>query len=679
MFAWQRFRPFAAVLTAAVLVPMLGYTQESPTQPPETTDAPKPDSSPSSPTPAPAEASPPAARSPGSVAVPEVVVKPTPPKRVAAAPGPRQVATPRPTVSAVVPPPATPPSATTPGLQPGPGSLPKPPGQTITTVSGERIKNEPAFTIQDLLQESPGVSFKQGNGPRDLGISIRGSNARNGFGIRNIVVLEDGFPVTQPDGLSRTDLTDPHAYGGVDVYRGPSSAMFGNYATGGAINFRLWRGGEINGARFGTEGGSFGYLNNYAIIGGKSDTFEGAAFGSDVRGDGYISHSSFNTQTINALGTYALTPNDRVTFKVINNWLFANLAVRQSLNQFQANPFQRGCDVAATAAPGCGTVNLFANGFSAPTVAQTAEQAGFRRHDTRSIAGFRWEHDFDNQTTWRTQAVFDDKNINQPTGATSAIGDSPSYNLSTNITQRGGLFGLEAVHFAELWYNSQVLSNYTWNVAPGGNATLGRLSSFYDGGHHVNWGGRAREEVKLGPNWTGYVAGGVEYTTIAAVNTIFSFPGGTAVPAYTPIQRDFLNTAPEAGLLYRLNDAWQFRSRVATGYGTPNIGQPHGHARGRERQQLAARVADQCRHRSRHRLDSGLEPSSSASPASTSSSATSKSRNRRAPDCRTSPSTCRSRCIAGWKSPRTGGRFPAGGCSPPTPISISSTSTTPSN
>ena len=458
-------------------------------------------------------------------------------------------------------------------MQPGPGSLPQPPGQTITTVSGERIRNEPAFTIQDLLQESPGVSFKQGNGPRDLGISIRGSNARNGFGVRNIVVLEDGFRITQPDGLSRTDLTDPHAYGGVDVYRGPSSAMFGNYATGGAINFRLWRGGEINGARFGTEGGSFGYLNNYAIIGGKSDTFEGAAFGSDVRGDGYISHSSFNTQTINALGTYAVTPNDRVTFKVINNWLFANLAVRQSLNQFQANPFQRGCDVASTAATGCATVNLFANGFSAPTVAQTAEQAGFRRHDTRSIAGLRWEHDFDNQTTWRTQAVFDDKNINQPTGTTSAIGDSPSYNVSTSVTQRGGLLGLEAVHFAELWYASQVLSNYTWNVAPGGNATLGRLASFYDGGHHVNWGGRAREEVKLGPNWTGYVAGGVEYTTIAAVNTIFSFPGGTTVPAFTPVQRDFLNTAPEAGLLYRLDDAWQFRSRVASGYGTPNIGQ----------------------------------------------------------------------------------------------------------
>jgi hypothetical protein len=57
--------------------------------------------------------------------------------------------------------------------RPTPGALPKPPGQTITTVSGERIKDEPAFTVVDLLQESPGVSFKQGNGPRDIGIGSR--------------------------------------------------------------------------------------------------------------------------------------------------------------------------------------------------------------------------------------------------------------------------------------------------------------------------------------------------------------------------------------------------------------------------------------------------------------------------------------------------------------------------
>jgi iron complex outermembrane recepter protein len=226
----------------------------------------------------------------------------------------------------------------------------RPATQTVSDIpAAERLKVAPAFTVEDILRESPGVSFKQGNGPRDIGISIRGSNARNGFGIRNIVVLEDGFPVTQPDGLSRTDLTDPHAYGNVQVYRGPSSAMFGNYATGGAIDFRLRRGGEINGMIYGTEGGGFGYLNNYALVGNKKGDFEGSIFASDVRGVGYVSHSAFNTQTLNTLMTYGITPDDRITFKAINNMLTTDLPIRLSLNQFYANPFQRGCAAAGMA------------------------------------------------------------------------------------------------------------------------------------------------------------------------------------------------------------------------------------------------------------------------------------------------------------------------------------------
>src|SRR5262245_41614733 len=159
--------------------------------------------------------------------------------------------------------------------------------------------------------------------------------------------------------------------------------MFGNYATGGAINFRLWRGDQINGARYGVEGGSFGYLNNYAIIGGRNEGAEGTAFMSDVRGDGYISHSAFNTQTFNALGTYSVTPDDRVTFKAIENKLTTDLSVRLSLNQFMNNPFQRGCINAVSAAPGCATINLLANGFAGATISQTAEEAALGRHDWR--------------------------------------------------------------------------------------------------------------------------------------------------------------------------------------------------------------------------------------------------------------------------------------------------------
>ena len=56
-----------------------------------------------------------------------------------------------------------------------------PNGQTETTIDRSQFDNRPAFSVADILRESPGISVKQGNGPRDIGISIRGSNARNGL------------------------------------------------------------------------------------------------------------------------------------------------------------------------------------------------------------------------------------------------------------------------------------------------------------------------------------------------------------------------------------------------------------------------------------------------------------------------------------------------------------------
>lgn len=447
-----------------------------------------------------------------------------------------------------------------------------PAGQTATTVDRSQFDNRPSFSVGDILRDSPGISVKQGNGPRDLGISIRGSNARNGFGIRNLVIFEDGFPVTQPDGLSRSDLIDPRAYGAIDVIRGPSSALYGNYATGGALNFRTRPGRSIDGVEYGVDGGSFGYLNNYLAAGKKVGNFEGSLFASDARGNAFIQNSWFNTQTVNFLGTLKATPDDRFTVKFINNDLSTRLPIRLSLNQYYQNPFQQGCDAAGVA--GCGSVSLFNNGFNGAKSSLTAVQAGLGRDDRRTIVGGRWEHDFDNTTAWRTQFVFDDRNISQPTGATSAIGDFPSYNYMTDLTKRGEIFGMDSTTFVGGFYNTLVASSDTRNVMPGGNATLGLLQSntFSD---TSNYGVRAREELKLNPNLTAVAGVGWETTPLKGINTVLNYntpnvPTATiASPTIADLQ--FQNTAPELALLYKLNSEWQFRGRVATGYGTPQV------------------------------------------------------------------------------------------------------------
>jgi iron complex outermembrane recepter protein len=446
-----------------------------------------------------------------------------------------------------------------------------PHGQTETTIDRSQFENRPAFSVADVLRDSPGISIKQGNGPRDFGISIRGSNARNGFGIRNMVIFDDGFPVTQPDGLSRSDLIDPHAYRAIDVIRGPSSALYGNYATGGAINFLTRLGREIDGFEYGVDGGSFGYLNNYFTAGKKVGNFEYSLFTSDVRGDGYIQNSWFNTQTVNFLGTLQASPDDRLTFKLIHNDLDARLPVRLSLNQYNQNPFQAGCETPGTV--GCGTAPVFINGFNGTRTPLTAIVAGLGRDDRRTIVGGRWEHDFDNQTTWRNQFVFDDRNINQPTGNTSAIGDFASYNFISDVTRRGEIFGMDTMTYVGGFFNTLPWSSDTFNVMPGGNATLGRISANTTASH-TNWGFRAREEIKLAPTLTAVAGIGWEQTNLWGINTAYTYTGAAGVTstALTGADRVFQNTAPEIALLFKPNDEWQVRARAATGYGTPQVG-----------------------------------------------------------------------------------------------------------
>jgi len=347
--------------------------------------------------------------------------------------------------------------------------------------------------------------------------------------------------------------------------------LYGNYATGGALIFRTRPGGTINGFEYGVEGGSFGYLNNYLTAGQKIGNFEASLFASDARGDGFIQNSWFNTQTVNFLATLQATPDDRITFKLINNDLDTSLPIRLSLNQFYLNPFQIGCQTPAT--PGCGTVSLFNNGFNGAKTVETALQAGLGREDRRTIVGARWEHDFDNTTTWRNQFVFDDRNINQPTGSTSAIGDYPSYNFMSDVTKRGELFGMDSTTLVGGWYNTLSTTGYTFNLAAGGNARLGLLQSTQFQST-TNYGLRAREELKLIPSLTAVAGIGWETTDLNGVNTAFKYPvvnNPAAVTTLTTAVPQYQNTAPEFALVYKPDTEWQYRARVATGYGTPQV------------------------------------------------------------------------------------------------------------
>lgn len=93
-------------------------------------------------------------------------------------------------------------------------------------------------SVDELLFAVPGVTLANRQNPaQDPRVSIRGFGARSAFGVRGVRVLQDGVPVTLPDGQTPVDVLDVEGAARVDVIRGSASSLFGN-AAGGVLDVR---------------------------------------------------------------------------------------------------------------------------------------------------------------------------------------------------------------------------------------------------------------------------------------------------------------------------------------------------------------------------------------------------------------------------------------------------------
>src|SRR4051812_20547097 len=90
--------------------------------------------------------------------------------------------------------------------------------------------------VDELLFAVPGVALSNRQNPaQDPRVSIRGFGARSAFGVRGVRVLQDGVPLTLPDGQTPVDALDLENAGRVEVVRGSASSLYGN-AAGGVID-----------------------------------------------------------------------------------------------------------------------------------------------------------------------------------------------------------------------------------------------------------------------------------------------------------------------------------------------------------------------------------------------------------------------------------------------------------
>ena len=106
----------------------------------------------------------------------------------------------------------------------------------VSVVGREQLEQTPMTNIKDALEGMPSTLIGAKNQGYDARLVIRGAGLKARYGIREIMVLLNGVPITDPDSFTRLDFVDTQLVDRVEVVRGPNSTLWGINATGGTVN-----------------------------------------------------------------------------------------------------------------------------------------------------------------------------------------------------------------------------------------------------------------------------------------------------------------------------------------------------------------------------------------------------------------------------------------------------------
>lgn len=103
----------------------------------------------------------------------------------------------------------------------------------VALVDSNLIKNQQSNSLVGIFNTVSGVRMEE-RSPGSYRLSLRGSLLRSPFGIRNIKIYVNNFPLTDAGGNTYLNALDANAVGSLEIYKGPEASIFGAN-TGGAV------------------------------------------------------------------------------------------------------------------------------------------------------------------------------------------------------------------------------------------------------------------------------------------------------------------------------------------------------------------------------------------------------------------------------------------------------------
>jgi len=173
---------------------------------------------------------------------------------------------------------------------------------STTRVSPAQLQTAPATDAYDLLRQTAGIEIhEQGQGPGFASdASIRGFSSDHST---DIALWVDGVPINEPvnghaEGYNDWNLLLPEAISQVDVFEGPTSALYGNFAMAGVVNVLTIE--HLSGSQFTASAGSQGHVEG-ALLWGQDSGATSAVLGiRGVHDDGWRPNSAYDLGQVHA-------------------------------------------------------------------------------------------------------------------------------------------------------------------------------------------------------------------------------------------------------------------------------------------------------------------------------------------------------------------------------------------
>ncbi|HWC73805.1 MAG TPA: TonB-dependent receptor [Gemmatimonadales bacterium] len=172
------------------------------------------------------------------------------------------------------------------------------------------IQRTPAIDAYDLLRLTAGVEVhQQGQGPGFASdASVRGFSSDHST---DIALWVDGVPNNEPinghaEGYNDWNLMFPQGIEDLDVLKGPTSALYGNFAFSGVVNVRTLE--RMRGSKLWFAPASYGRMEGGLLTGFDRDQ-DGGVFGvRGIREDGWRPHSSYDLGQAHARLVHTISP-----------------------------------------------------------------------------------------------------------------------------------------------------------------------------------------------------------------------------------------------------------------------------------------------------------------------------------------------------------------------------------